>query len=154
MQSIGRTAFRPVRRIKVTAEIVNQIRGLMAAGHLRPGERLPSEREFSQTLGIGRWSLREAIRCMRSLGLVEVRVGAGTFLTSRVNQSEAPSPRVSEPAPSTDSRTVRIPEFSQTPSGALKWVCVLPTTPGSQPVRSSHLSSPVSSFKALPSDSS
>ena len=154
MQSIGRTTLSPSSPDQGHGrDRQNRIRGLMAAGHLRPGERLPSERELYQTLGIGRWSLREAIRCMRSLGLVEVRVGAGTFLTSRVNQSEAPSPRVSEPAP-LDSRTVRIPEFSQTPSGALKWVCVLPTTPGSQPVRSSHLSSPVSSFKALPSDSS
>ena len=101
-------------------EIVNQIRDLMAAGRLRPGERLPPEREFAQTLGIGRWSLREAIRCMRSLGLVEVRAGAGTFLTSRVNQSEVPSPRVPEPAPSTGSRTVCIPEIRQTPSGALR----------------------------------
>jgi len=120
VQSISCSVFRPVRRIKVMGEIVNQIRDLMAAGRLRPGERLPPEREFAQTLGIGRWSLREAIRCMRSLGLVEVRAGAGTFLTSRVNQSEVPSPRVPEPAPSTGSRTVCIPEIRQTPSGALR----------------------------------
>jgi DNA-binding FadR family transcriptional regulator len=108
VQSISRSAFRPVRRTKVTAEIVNQVRGLMAAGHLRPGERLPPEREFAQTLGIGRWSLRGAIWCMKSLGLVEVRPGMGTFLRPQLVQCVGPSPRVPEPAPSTDSRAMRI----------------------------------------------
>jgi len=54
---------------------------MVAGGHLKAGGRLPSERELAEVFGVGRSTLREAIRVLESVGLVEVRPGGGTFLT-------------------------------------------------------------------------
>ena len=72
--------FQAVRRTKASREIVAQIREMVAGGHLKAGDRLPPERELSQLFGVGRSTLREAIRVLESLGLVDVRAGEGTFL--------------------------------------------------------------------------
>jgi GntR family transcriptional repressor for pyruvate dehydrogenase complex len=72
--------FQAVRRTKASREIVAQVREMVAGGHLKAGDRLPPERELSQLFGVGRSTLREAIRVLESLGLVDVRAGEGTFL--------------------------------------------------------------------------
>ena len=72
--------FQAVRRTKASREIVAQIREMVAGGHLKAGDRLPPERELSQLFGVGRSTLREAVRVLESLGHVEVRAGEGTFL--------------------------------------------------------------------------
>ncbi len=74
--------FRPVEASRVSAKVVEQVRALIAAGRLRPGERLPAERELVHSLQVGRSTVREAIRLLESLGLVETRPGLGTFLTT------------------------------------------------------------------------
>jgi GntR family transcriptional repressor for pyruvate dehydrogenase complex len=53
---------------------------MIASGHLKAGDRLPPERELAQLFGVGRCTLREAVRVLESLGHVEVRAGEGTFL--------------------------------------------------------------------------
>jgi GntR family transcriptional repressor for pyruvate dehydrogenase complex len=73
--------FHAVRRTKASREIVAQVREMIAGGHLKAGDRLPPERELSQLFGVGRCTLREAVRVLESLGLVDVRAGEGTFLT-------------------------------------------------------------------------
>jgi GntR family transcriptional repressor for pyruvate dehydrogenase complex len=55
---------------------------LIATGHLKAGDRLPSERELAQALKVGRSTVREALRSMESLGFVEVRAGEGAYLMS------------------------------------------------------------------------
>jgi GntR family transcriptional repressor for pyruvate dehydrogenase complex len=54
---------------------------MIASGHLKAGARLPPERELARLFGVGRCTLREAVRALESLGLVDVRAGEGTFLT-------------------------------------------------------------------------
>jgi DNA-binding FadR family transcriptional regulator len=63
--------------------IVGQIRELILAGRLRPGDRLPSERELGEHLAASRVTVREALRVLETAGLVYVRVGArgGTYIT-------------------------------------------------------------------------
>ncbi len=56
------------------------LRTLIADGSLHPGDRLPSEGELSDQLGVSRWSVREAIRTLSALGVVETRRGAGSYL--------------------------------------------------------------------------
>jgi GntR family transcriptional repressor for pyruvate dehydrogenase complex len=64
--------------------IVAQIRSLIRSGRLRPGDRLPSERELGELMGVSRVTVREALRVLEANGLVQIRVGAhgGAFVTT------------------------------------------------------------------------
>lgn len=68
----------PVSKKSISDEIVGQIMELIARGDLKPGQRLPSERELCVRFGTGRSSLREALRCLSIVGVLNVRVGEGT----------------------------------------------------------------------------
>lgn len=61
-------------------ENISKIRALIVQAELAPGDRLPSERELAETLSISRASVREALRALSFLGIVETRHGGGTFL--------------------------------------------------------------------------
>jgi GntR family transcriptional regulator, transcriptional repressor for pyruvate dehydrogenase complex len=76
------SAFQPIQRATVPGKVIAQIRELVATGRLQPGVRLPSERTLAQILGVGRTTIREAIRAMESLNMVEVRAGDGTYLAA------------------------------------------------------------------------
>lgn len=67
---------------KVYEGILLQIHEIVQERNLRPGDKLPSERELSEQLGAGRSSVREALRALELLGLIETRRGEGTFLKS------------------------------------------------------------------------
>lgn len=62
--------------------VVADIRERLVSGALRKGDVLPSEREFSQQLGVSRPTLREALRSLSILGVVEIRHGAGTVISA------------------------------------------------------------------------
>ncbi|MCI0390974.1 MAG: FadR family transcriptional regulator [Acidobacteria bacterium] len=61
-------------------QVVDQIRTLIAGGELRPGDRLPAERELARQLGISRPSLRAGLRMLVAMGLLRSRHGSGTFI--------------------------------------------------------------------------
>lgn len=61
-------------------ENITKIRDLIEHENLHPGQRLPSERELAETLAISRASVREALRALSFLGIVETRRGGGTFI--------------------------------------------------------------------------
>src|SRR4051812_43295347 len=66
----------------VTAEIVvRHVRGLIERGELRPGDRLPPERELAVQLGVSRPSVRAGLRSLSAIGILQTRHGAGTFIT-------------------------------------------------------------------------
>ncbi|WP_232698896.1 FadR/GntR family transcriptional regulator [Brevibacillus daliensis] len=65
---------------KVYEGILLQLNEIIAEENLRPGDKLPSERELSDRLCVGRSSVREALRALELLGLIETRRGEGTFL--------------------------------------------------------------------------
>ena len=73
-------AMRPVHRTSVSDEIVAQITELIARNVLKPGDRLPPERELCKRFGVGRSSLREALRSLAVMGVLDGRVGEGTFV--------------------------------------------------------------------------
>ncbi|MCK0471338.1 FadR/GntR family transcriptional regulator [Halalkalibacter sp. APA_J-10(15)] len=63
-------------------EIITQIQGIIEADQLSEGDRLPSERELSERLGVARSSVREALRALELLEFIETRRGEGTFMKS------------------------------------------------------------------------
>ncbi|WP_139491711.1 FadR/GntR family transcriptional regulator [Brevibacillus dissolubilis] len=65
---------------KVYEGILLQLHEIIRDQNLRPGDKIPSERELSDLLGAGRSSVREALRALELLGLIETRRGEGTFL--------------------------------------------------------------------------
>ncbi|WP_075982549.1 FadR/GntR family transcriptional regulator [Bacillus massilinigeriensis] len=65
---------------KVYLKIVKQLRDMIELDGLKPGDKLPSERELSERLNVGRSSVREALRALELLGLIETRIGEGTFI--------------------------------------------------------------------------
>lgn len=73
--------FEKVKPEKLSNAVISQIELLILRGILRPGERLPSERELSERLGVSRPSLREAIADLQERGLLTSRAGAGVFVT-------------------------------------------------------------------------
>lgn len=74
--------FKPIRPKKISEEIVEQIKELISAGDLKPGEKIPSERDLAVMLGVSRPSVREAIMVLDAMGLVEARQGGGTYVRS------------------------------------------------------------------------
>lgn len=66
-------------------DIVLDIRKMISQENLRPGDRIPSERELAETLKVGRSTIREALRSLELLGLIETRRGEGTFLADHRN---------------------------------------------------------------------
>ena len=65
-----------------TDDVVNGIKHMIVNGELRPGERLPAEKELAETLGVSRGSLREGVRALSLVGVLDIRQGDGTFVTS------------------------------------------------------------------------
>lgn len=72
--------FEPVQPEKLSRSVVRQIEKLILRGILRPGERLPSERELSERLGVSRPSLREALAELQENGLLTSKAGSGVYV--------------------------------------------------------------------------
>jgi GntR family transcriptional repressor for pyruvate dehydrogenase complex len=66
--------------VSVTRQVLDALYGLLRSGQYRPGDRLPSEWQLVNSLGAGRSAVREAIRELVTLDLVEIRPGVGTFV--------------------------------------------------------------------------
>ena len=73
-------AFQLESRESVESELTRKLMDYLIAARLRPNDRLPSERQMVEALGVGRAALRTALKSLSLLGVVEQRPGAGTFL--------------------------------------------------------------------------
>ncbi len=67
--------FRKAKQSRIFQDVVNQIQGAILDGRIRPGEKLPAERELGEMLGTSRGTLREALRVLEQKGLIEIRLG-------------------------------------------------------------------------------
>lgn len=79
--------FQPVHMEKLSNGVIRQIELLILRGLLRPGERLPSERELAERMGVSRPSLREAIAGLQERGLLVTRAGAGVFVADMLGSA-------------------------------------------------------------------
>ena len=83
--------FEPIPQEKLSMGVVRQIEGLILRGILRPGERLPSERELSERMGVSRPSLREALSNLQERGLLASKAGAGVFVADVLGSAFSPA---------------------------------------------------------------
>jgi len=67
------------RRARLYEQVTERIQNLIITESLRPGDKLPSERELAERLGVSRTAVREAIRALSVRGLVKVKPGCGTY---------------------------------------------------------------------------
>jgi len=74
-----------VKKVRVYEGIVSQITALILEGDLKVGDKLPSERDLCERFGVGRNSVREAVRALESANLVATRQGEGTFVVANAS---------------------------------------------------------------------
>jgi GntR family transcriptional repressor for pyruvate dehydrogenase complex len=73
----------PVVRTTLTADICRQMVNHLIRGVWGEGEKIPAERDLCQQLGVGRASLREALKALEIMGMIETRLGDGTYVCKR-----------------------------------------------------------------------
>ncbi|MGZ9159359.1 MAG: FadR/GntR family transcriptional regulator [Nitrospira sp.] len=73
-------AIGPERNGTTSEEVISRLRDLIHSGELRPGDRLPPERDLAKLFGVSRPSLRAGIRSLAAVGILQARQGAGTFV--------------------------------------------------------------------------
>ena len=83
--------FQEINSEKLSKSVVRQVEQLILRGILRPGERLPSERELAEKLAVSRPSLREALSELQGSGLLTSRAGAGIFVAEVLGSAFSPA---------------------------------------------------------------
>ena len=76
-------ALSPIQKRTIVNQAMDQIRELIASGAYKPGDKLPTEKELAEQLGVGRSSIRETIKVFNYLGVLESKSAKGTFVSSR-----------------------------------------------------------------------
>ncbi|MEU6841112.1 FadR/GntR family transcriptional regulator [Streptomyces sp. NPDC046716] len=72
--------LRPVVRESSVSEVAKRLLDHLSAGNIRPGTRLPAERQLAEALGVARSSVRGALSALDVLGIVEIRPGSGSYV--------------------------------------------------------------------------
>jgi GntR family transcriptional repressor for pyruvate dehydrogenase complex len=78
--------FKTIKQIRVSDEIVNQMKNLISEGTLKPGDQLPPERELIKEFGVSRPTLREALKSLAAMGFLEVKQAKRTFVKSMISE--------------------------------------------------------------------
>ncbi|RKD31540.1 FadR/GntR family transcriptional regulator [Thermohalobacter berrensis] len=76
--------LKPIKNKKIYEYVIEQIQDMIMNGAINKGDRLPSERELAEQLKVSRTSVREALRVLEVIGLIESRQGEGNFVTGNI----------------------------------------------------------------------
>lgn len=79
--------FREIKNTKVFEQVIEQIKEIIQNGELKCGDQLPSERDLCEQLHVSRTSVREALRSLEMLGIIECRQGEGNFIRESFEDS-------------------------------------------------------------------
>ncbi|MHB1652845.1 MAG: FadR/GntR family transcriptional regulator [Desulfitobacteriaceae bacterium] len=77
-----------VKRVRVYEEVIQQLKDAITQGELKPGDRLPSERELASEFNVSRVTIRQALTVLETLGLIIRKVGGGTYSVHTNNDFE------------------------------------------------------------------
>jgi GntR family transcriptional regulator, transcriptional repressor for pyruvate dehydrogenase complex len=86
-----------VRRVGLTEQLIEKLESLVLKGILSPGEQLPSERQLANLLSVSRASLRQALKVLQVMGVLEVRHGSGNYLSEAAEEILKVPPRILVP---------------------------------------------------------
>ncbi|MFY0595624.1 MAG: FadR family transcriptional regulator [Cognatishimia sp.] len=86
-----KSPFEPVGHESISDAVVDQIEAMIVDGILKEGRKLPSERELAEAMGVSRPKIREALQELESNGLVTVRHGEGTFVSTLTGRAMSPA---------------------------------------------------------------
>ena len=78
--------FKPIKNGSLAKTVMEQIEEAMLNKELSPGDRLPTESELCKRVGVGKSSVREAIKMLEALGVIEIRQGDGTYIASSISE--------------------------------------------------------------------
>ena len=81
-------AIREIKRLTIVQQVVDGLKEYIMNGDIQVGDKLPTERELCQEFGVGRGTVREAVRTLQALGFVEMVPGKGSFVASKEEASE------------------------------------------------------------------
>ncbi len=75
--------FSPIRQLRVSEEIISQLKQSILLGHFKPGDKLPAERDLAEEFKVSRVAIREALRALENAGFLVTRQGAngGAYIT-------------------------------------------------------------------------
>ena len=79
--------FKKIKNKSVVQTVVDSITKAIIAGDLKPGDKIPTEMELAESFGVGRNSIREAIKILVYYGVLEIRRAEGTFVCDGFNKS-------------------------------------------------------------------
>jgi GntR family transcriptional regulator, transcriptional repressor for pyruvate dehydrogenase complex len=79
--------IKPVKQKTVVYQVMQQIKNMIATGRLKPNDKVPNEYELAEMFGVGRSSIREALKIFQYLGVIELRNPKGTFICESSNVS-------------------------------------------------------------------
>lgn len=79
--------FTSIKTPKVYDQVIEKIKNSIKNGEIKKGDKLPSEREMAESLSVSRTSVREALRALEVVGLVESRQGAGNYIRTNFDNS-------------------------------------------------------------------
>ncbi|WP_256761746.1 FadR/GntR family transcriptional regulator [Cohnella sp. WQ 127256] len=82
MNSNSKVSFQTLNRTKLVDDVVVQLQKIISSGELQYGDKIPTEPELMEQFGVGRSTIREAVRVLVHAGLLEKKQGFGTFLAS------------------------------------------------------------------------
>lgn len=80
--------IKKVKRVRVYEEVLEQLKEALIQGELKPGDRFPTERELVEKFNVSRVTIRQALTVLEALGLIERKVGGGTYAINNSNDFE------------------------------------------------------------------
>lgn len=84
MSETASSEWKPLPRMRTHEQVVAEIENRLVTGKLKAGDRLPPERQFAEALGVSRGAVREALRILEAIGVVEAGTGSGPTSGSRI----------------------------------------------------------------------
>ena len=72
--------IQPIQKINAVEQVFEQLQGLLIDGTWRAGDKLPSENELAETVGVSRMTIRQSMQKLKALGLIETRTGSGSYV--------------------------------------------------------------------------